>query len=78
MSVSDDAWAARVLGAQDAVTERTGVTVADTSLGDIRQQVEHDVRARLGADRWAHAYAAGRKATIDALLKDIDRALARL
>ena len=75
---SDDAWAARVLGAQDAVTERTGVTVADTSLGDIRQQVEHDVRARLGADRWAHAYAAGRKATIDALLNDIDRALARL
>lgn len=74
----DDAWTARILGAQDAVTERTGVTVADTSVDDLRQRVEHEVRARLGPDRWAQAYAAGRKATIDALLKDIDRALARL
>jgi predicted ATPase/DNA-binding XRE family transcriptional regulator len=72
----DDAWAARILGAQDAVTERTGVTVADTSLDDLRQQVEREVRARFGLDRWDRAYAAGRRITIDALLKDIDRALA--
>ena len=72
----DDAWAARILGAKDAVTERTGATVADTSLENLRQQAEHEVRARLGPKRWAHAYAAGRTSTIDALLKDIDRALA--
>jgi hypothetical protein len=27
---------------------------------------------RLGPDRWAMAYAAGRKTSIDGLLKDID------
>jgi len=72
----DDAWTARILGAQDAVTGRTGVTVADTAVDDLRRQVEHEVRARLGPHRWARAYAAGRQITIDALLKDIDRALA--
>ena len=72
----DDAWAARILGAKDAVTERTGATVADTSLETLRQQAEQEVRVRLGPKRWARAYAAGRTSTIDALLKDIDRALA--
>jgi hypothetical protein len=38
--------------------------------------VERDVRARLGPDRWARAYATGRSASIDALLKDIDEARA--
>jgi hypothetical protein len=73
----DDAWVARILGAQDAVTERTGATVADTSVNDLRRQVEHEVRARLGSRRWAQAYATGRSTTIDALLKHIDRALAQ-
>jgi len=71
----DDAWAARVLGARDAVTERTGATVADISVRDIRQQAEQEAPARLGPERWARAYAAGRSASIDSLLKDIDRAL---
>ena len=71
----DEAWAARVLGAGDAVTERTGATVVDKSVQDIRTQVEQAARARLGADRWAHAYSAGRSASIDALMQDIDRAL---
>lgn len=71
----DDAWVARILGAQDAVTERTGATVADTSVNDLRRQVEHEVRARLGQRRWAQAYTTGRSTTIDALLKHIDRAL---
>ena len=35
----DDAWAARILGARDAVTERTGVTVVDKSVHDLREQV---------------------------------------
>jgi predicted ATPase/transcriptional regulator with XRE-family HTH domain len=69
----DDAWAARILGARHAVTERTGATAVDTSVDDLREQAERDVRARLGPDQWASAYAAGRTTSIDALLKDIER-----
>jgi predicted ATPase/DNA-binding XRE family transcriptional regulator len=69
----DDAWAARILGAREAVTERTGATVADKSVHDLIEQSEREVRTRLGPDRWARAYAAGRSASIDSLLKDIDR-----
>ena len=68
----DDAWAARILGARDAVTERTGATVVDKSVRDLREQAENEVRERLGPDRWAVAYSAGRKISIDSLLKDID------
>jgi predicted ATPase/transcriptional regulator with XRE-family HTH domain len=71
-----DAWAARIVGAKEAVTERTGARVADTSLDELQQHAEREVRARLGPARWADAYAAGRVTTIDALLKDIDHALA--
>jgi hypothetical protein len=71
----DDAWAARILGARDAVTERTGATSAEKSVRDLREQAEREVRVRLGPDRWARAYANGRRATIDSLLKDIDRVL---
>ena len=69
----DDAWAARILGARDAVTERTGATVVDKSVHDLREQAEREARARLGPDRWAQAYAAGRRTSIDSLMKDIDR-----
>jgi predicted ATPase/DNA-binding XRE family transcriptional regulator len=72
---NDDQWAARILGARDAVTERTGVTFVDKSVQDLREQAEREARARLGLDRWNVAYAAGRKSSIDALLKDIDGAL---
>jgi predicted ATPase/DNA-binding XRE family transcriptional regulator len=68
----DDVWAARILGARDAVTERTGATIADNVVHDLHEQVERDARTRLGPDRWAMAYAAGRKTSIDQLLKDID------
>jgi hypothetical protein len=71
----DDAWAARILGVRDAVTERTGATVADKSVDDLREQAERGARARLGQARWARAYAAGRTTSIDSLLKDIDRVL---
>jgi predicted ATPase/DNA-binding XRE family transcriptional regulator len=71
----DDAWAARILGARDAVTERTGVTVVDPSVRDLREQAEREARARLGPDRWTEAYAAGRTTSIDTLLSDIDRVL---
>jgi hypothetical protein len=33
------------------------------------------VQARLGSNVWDKAYAAGRRASIDALLNDIDRVL---
>jgi len=69
----DYAWAARILGARDAVTDRTGATVVDKSVNDLREQAEREARARLGPDRWDRAYAAGRTTSIDALLKDIDR-----
>ena len=68
----NDAWAARILGAREAVTERTGATIVDTSVDDLRKQAEREVRDRLGPDQWARAYAAGRTMSIDALLKDIE------
>lgn len=71
----DDLWAARILGARDAVTQRTGATVADKWVHTLGEQAERQVRARLGPDRWARAYAAGRSSSMDALLKDIDRVL---
>jgi tetratricopeptide (TPR) repeat protein len=71
----DDAWAARILGARDAVIESTGITIVDAPVHDLREQAEREARARLGPDRWAQAYTAGRKSSIDDLLKDIDKAL---
>ena len=68
----DDAWAARILGARDAVTQSSGATVVDKSVHDLREEAERKARARLGPDRWTRAYAAGRRSSIDALLKDID------
>ena len=68
----DDEWAARILGARDRVTERTGATVVDKSVDDLKELAEREVRARLGPDQWARAYAAGRRTSIDALLKEID------
>jgi predicted ATPase/DNA-binding XRE family transcriptional regulator len=69
----DDLWAARVLGARDAVTERTGATIADKWVLALGEQTEREVHARLGPDRWARAFAAGRMTSVDAMLKDIER-----
>ena len=61
-----------------AVTERTGATVMDPSVQDLRDQAERDEHVmRLGQDRWAHAYEGGRSTTIDSLLRDIDRSRPR-
>jgi predicted ATPase/DNA-binding XRE family transcriptional regulator len=68
----DDLWTARILGARDAVTERTGATVVDKWVQALGEQAEREVRGRLGPDRWARAYAAGRVTSIDSLIKDID------
>jgi hypothetical protein len=71
----DDAWAARILGARDAVSERTGAASVDRSVLELRERTEQGVRARLSPEKWASAYSAGRSASIDALIDDIDRAL---
>jgi len=68
----DDIWVARILGAQDAVTDSTGARVVDRSAQELREGVERDSKARLGPERWAHAYAIGRKLSIEAIIKDID------
>jgi predicted ATPase/DNA-binding XRE family transcriptional regulator len=68
----DDAWAARILGARDAVMERAAVAVVDSGVHDLRGRAEREARARLGPDRWAAAYTEGRTSSIEALLKDID------
>src|ERR671912_151450 len=65
----DDAWAARILGARDAMIERTGNTLVDTPVRDLREEPEQQARARLSPERWDQAYAAGRQASIAALLK---------
>jgi predicted ATPase/DNA-binding XRE family transcriptional regulator len=70
----DDAWAARVLGVRDSVTERTGASAVDKSVRELRERTEQEVRERLGPARWARAYEAGRRASIDSIMKDIDSA----
>jgi ATP/maltotriose-dependent transcriptional regulator MalT len=73
MLKGDEAWAARILGARDAVTERTRATVGvRQTLDNLMGLGEREVHARLGPEQWARAYAAGRKMSIDALLKDIE------
>jgi hypothetical protein len=71
----DDTWAARIRGAQDAVTERTGATIADKWVQEIGQGAEREARARLGPDRWARAHAAGRVTSIDSWIKETNSAL---
>jgi tetratricopeptide (TPR) repeat protein len=69
----DAAWATRILGAREALTERTGITLVDDRVHDLREHAERESRARLGPEQWAMAHAVGRSSSIDALLKDIDR-----
>jgi predicted ATPase/DNA-binding XRE family transcriptional regulator len=73
----DHAWAARILGARDVVTETTGATVVDRLGRDLLDAAHGEARARLTAQEWAAAYAAGRSMSIDGLLADIDRVLSR-
>jgi predicted ATPase/DNA-binding XRE family transcriptional regulator len=73
MLKGDAAWAARILGARDAATERTHATVVvRQSLDNLIGLAEREVCARLGPDRWAAAFAVGRQTSFDALLKEID------
>jgi predicted ATPase/DNA-binding XRE family transcriptional regulator len=71
----NDTWAARILGARDAVAESTGATIVLKLVRELGEQAERGPRARLGEDRWARAYAAGRKTSLDSLLEDLDKTL---
>ena len=75
--MGDQAWVARIVGVRDAVTEQTGAMAVDPVMQDVCARTEREARARLGSDRWANAYAAGRRTTIEGLLKDIDKAMVR-
>jgi len=68
----DDTRVARILGAQDAVAESTGVAIVDRSARELREEVERGARARLGPGQWARAYAAGRKTSIESLINEIE------
>jgi hypothetical protein len=72
----DDAWAARIVGVRDAVTERTGATAVDQSVRDLEERVERGSRARLGPRRWSREYEAGRKASVESLLKEVNERVA--
>ena len=63
VSKGNDAWAARILGAREAMIERTGNTLVDMPVRDVGEQPERQARARLSPERWDHAYAAGRQAS---------------
>src|SRR5262249_8333879 len=70
-----DAWAARIMGTLDAVSERTGATVVLKWVHDVRVESERTARAHLGPESWATAYDAGRRSSFDELLKEIDHVL---
>jgi len=69
-----DAWTAKILGARDAITARTGTTVSSNSVRELRERVEQQARGRLGSTKWGRAYDTGRSASIDSLLGDIENA----
>ena len=71
----DDAWVARIVGLRDAVMESTGAVVVDRSTHDLRESGERTARARLGAEGWAAAYAAGRRDSLDGVMRDVEAAL---
>jgi predicted ATPase/DNA-binding XRE family transcriptional regulator len=72
MLKGDAAWAARILGARAAVSERTGAKVVVQVVQDIGERAEQEARTQLGAEKFAKAFSAGRAASIDGLLHDID------
>jgi predicted ATPase/DNA-binding XRE family transcriptional regulator len=72
----DAAWVARILGMRDAIAERAGALLVDPFLRSQCEQSERDARTRLGPERWTQAFEAGRRSSIDAVLKDIDAAIA--
>jgi tetratricopeptide (TPR) repeat protein len=71
----DHAWVARILGAREAISERSGAILVDPLMQELHERVAREARAQLGPELWAQASAAGRKASVDAMLKEIDAAI---
>jgi predicted ATPase/transcriptional regulator with XRE-family HTH domain len=71
----EDAWMARILGAREAISDRTGTTVVDPFLRELCERTERAARQRLGADRWAASFNDGRQSSIETMLGDIDAAI---
>ena len=51
----DHAWATRILGAGDPVTERMSVTIVDRSVDDLGERDEREARARRWGNRRGEA-----------------------
>jgi predicted ATPase/DNA-binding XRE family transcriptional regulator len=68
----DEAWAARILGAADSISECTGAAVTDGTVLNLRREAEQRARARLGPQRWDRSHREGRALSIESLIKDID------
>jgi len=69
----DPGWAARILGAHDALAERSGFRVAIALINDLRVQADGKARELLGPERWQQEHAAGRAMSIEQLMSEIDR-----
>jgi len=68
----DDTWAARIWVFATPSPSAQVPRSSSSLVHDLREQTEREARARLGPDRWARAYAAGRKTSLDSVLEDID------
>ena len=73
----EDEWVARIVGASDALTERSGIRSVDPMGQQLWSRARLDAQARLGPEKWARGYEAGRRSSIDLLLKEINRAFER-
>jgi hypothetical protein len=73
--LNDDAWVARIAGARDAFTDRTGGRAVDPLTDSLCAHTEEAASTRLGPERWAAAYAMGRRLSINGILAEIDVAL---
>ena len=73
----EDGWVARIVGASDAMTERSGIRSVDPMGHELWTQARLGAETRLGPEKWARAYEAGRRSSIDLLLKEISRAFER-
>jgi predicted ATPase/DNA-binding XRE family transcriptional regulator len=71
----DNAWVARILGAREAISDRTGAILVDPMMHELHESIAREARAQLGSERWTQAFAAGRKSSVDAMLKEIDAAI---
>src|SRR5262249_36108429 len=68
----DEALAARIFGAADSISERTGAAVTDGTVLTLRREAERQAPPRLGPHRWGRRYPEGPAPPIHTLIKDID------